>query len=163
MLRAMRRLLPLATAIVFVAGCGGGSGTPRDDPGVFAVRVVRLIVTNRYAEAWRDLLPGDQRVAPLTAYVACETRSPVVLQPTSVEEVGVSDQAVDLGDGRSVPSKAVRVRLVFPGQEHVLVHTVHLVATAGRWTWVLPPSRFQDYASGGCPTTTAPAAPGPSA
>jgi hypothetical protein len=31
------------------------------------------------------------------------------------------------------------------------VHTVHVVAEHGNWTWILPPSRFRDYRADKCP------------
>jgi hypothetical protein len=157
--RLVRRLLPIVAAVGLAAGCGGGSGTPGDDPGVFAVKIVHLIVANQYEQAWTDLHPDDQKVAPLKEYVACETRSPVALQPTSVVALGVGDEPVGLGNGHSVASKAVRVRIAFPGANNVLVRTVHVVAAGGRWKWILPAQRFRDYAADRCPTATTPAPP----
>jgi hypothetical protein len=147
----MRYAVALAIVALLIA-CGGRSATPHDDPGKFAVQVVHLIVTNQYARVWTDLHPDDQKVAPLEEYVACETRSPVLAQPTSVKVAGVGDESVGLGNGRFISSKAVRVRIVFPGQGHVLVHTVHVVASKGRWKWILPSWRFRDYRADRCPT-----------
>jgi hypothetical protein len=159
----MRRLLPLGLVVVLLTACGGRSATPHDDPGAFAIKVVNLIVTNQYSRVWTDLHPDDQRVAPLQEYVACETRSPVLTQPTSVKVAGVSDESVGLGNGTFVPSKAVRIRMVFPGQAHVLVHTVHVVASKGRWKWILPSWRFRDYQADRCPTDAGSAPPPASA
>ena len=153
----MRRLaLVAAVLVVLAAGCGGGSAVPSGDPGVFAVKVMHLIVTNQYTEAWKDMIPDDQKVAPLDEYVACENRSPILLQPISVRVLDVGDRSVDLGNGHSVRSKAVQLRLAFPGAGNVLVRTVHVVAVKHDWKWVLPAKRFQDYADDACPTATAP-------
>jgi len=152
-MRGLRRLLPLAVAVGLASGCGGGPGTPHDDPSAFAVKVVHLIVRNEYGQAWSNLHPEDQKVAPRDEYVSCEASSPVPSQPTSVTAVGVSDQPVALGNGSSVPSKAVHVRMAFPGANNVVVQTVHVVAAKGRWTWILPAWRFRYYAADRCPTS----------
>ena len=67
-------------AAVLVAGCGGAK-QPQADPGVFATKVVDLIVHNKYSDAWTDLHPVDQQVAPSTEYVGCENRNPVIAVP----------------------------------------------------------------------------------
>ena len=151
----MRRLVLPVVTVVLAAGCGGASSTPNGDPGAFAVRVTHLIATNQYTTAWGDMHPDDKKVAPLAEYVACETRSPVLVQPSSVKVVGITDKSVGLGNGHFVATKAVRVRIVFPGQQNVLVHTVHIVAAKGRWTWILPSWRFADYKADRCSTAAA--------
>ncbi len=156
MLGMMRRLLLPVAIVALAAGCGGASSTPSGDPGAFALKVMRLIVTNQYTKAWGDMHPDDKKAASLAEYVACETRSPVLVQPTSVKVVGISDRSVGLGNGHFVATKAVRVRIVFPGQENVLVHTVHVVAAEGRWTWILPSWRFADYRADRCSTAASP-------
>jgi len=147
----MRRIVPVVALVALAAGCGGHTATPRQDPGQFAVKMVTLIVHNHYAQAWNDLHPADRQVAPLTEYVACESRSPVLTAPTSMKVVGVSDESVGLGNGHFVQSKAVRVRIRFAGQKNVLVHTVHVVDERGGWKWILPSWRFRDYRADRCP------------
>jgi hypothetical protein len=145
----MNRLLPLL-AIVAVAGCGSSNAQPKDDPGAFAVKVVDQITHNKYTSAWSDLHSVDQKVAPSAEYVQCETRTPVLTAPNSTKVVGISNESVGLGDGTFVQSKAVHVRLGFAGGFN-LVHTVHVVADHGKWTWILPPARFRDYKADKCP------------
>lgn len=148
----MRRLLPLVAVAALAAGCGGrSSSTPSADPQQAAKTVLDQIVHNRYAEAWDDLHPADQAVAPRAEYVGCESRSPVIALPRSVRAVGVKDESVGLGDGTFVDSKAVALRIGFAGGFHV-THTVHLVASEGKWTWILPSWRFRDYKADRCPT-----------
>jgi hypothetical protein len=154
----MKIVLAVAVAVL-IAGCGGSrSSTPSDDPGVFAVNVVKLIVGNHYTRAWQDMHSADQKVAPLDEYVSCESRSPVLNAPTSLKVVKVTDESVGLGNGRFVPSKAVGVRMVFPGQ-NVLTHTVHVVAEGTHWKWILPSWRFRDYRADKCPTDAGSAPP----
>ncbi len=142
--------LVLLAALACCAACGGTSAQPKDDPSAFAVRVVDQIVHNRYSAAWSDLHPADQKVAPSSEYIECETRSPVLAAPTSVKVLSVGDESVGLGDGSFLPSKAVHVRLGFVGGFHA-VQTVHLVAAHGKWRWILPPWRFRDYRANRCP------------
>jgi len=158
----MRFALLLAAAAL-LAGCSSSSSAPKADPGVFAVNVVKLITGNSYARAWQDMHPVDQKVAPLQEYITCESRSPVLTAPSSVRVVKVANESVGLGDGSFVPSKAVDVRMTFPGQQHVLVHTVHVVASGGHWKWILPSWRFRDYRADKCPTDAGSAPPPSSA
>jgi hypothetical protein len=146
------RLAALAVLAAALAGCGGtSSAAPTDDPGAVAKNVLRLIVNNRYTEAWDGLHPADQAVAPRTEYVGCESRSPVIAKPLSVKVVRVVQQSVGLGDGRFLDSTAVDLRLGFAGGFH-LVHTVHLIASGGKWRWILPSWRYRDYKADRCPT-----------
>ena len=131
---------------------------PHDDPRAFAEHVVRLIAANRYAEAWNTLNPVDQRVAPRTEYVGCESRTPILARLREVRALGTADDSVGLGDGTFVRSKAVAVRIAFAGDDSfVITHSVHLVAVHGRWTWVLPPWRYRSFRDDHCPV--APSAP----
>jgi hypothetical protein len=145
------KLIPIAIAAALLAGCGSTSARPKDDPQAFAVGVVKLITANHYTRAWQDMHSTDQKVASLDEYVACESRSPVLAAPTSVRAVGVSSESIGLGNGRFVESKAVRVRMVFPGAGNVLTHTVHVIAEHGHWKWILPSWRFRDYRADRCP------------
>lgn len=147
----------LLLAVLVVAGCGS-SGKPKADPGPVASKVVGLIVHNKYSTVWDDLYSADQKVAPLTEYVACETRNPVIAVPHTVKVVSVNEESVGVGDGTFVHSKAVGVRLEFAGGFRV-VHTTHLVAEDGRWKWILPPWRYRDYKADRCPTDAGSAPP----
>jgi hypothetical protein len=146
------RFLLAALAVLALAGCGGSSSAaPKADPRQAAVKVLDQIVHNRYTEAWDDLHPTDQGVAPRAEYVGCESRSPVIATPRSVRVVGLKDESIGLGDGSFVQSKAVALRLGFAGG-FKLTHTVHLVASDGAWKWILPSWRFRDYKADRCPT-----------
>ena len=145
-----RLAAPVLLASVLAAGCGGAK-QPQADPGVFATKVVDLIVHNKYSDAWADLHPVDQQVAPATEYVGCENRNPVIAVPRTVKVLGMKDESIGIGDGTFVDSKAVAVRLGFAGNFKV-THTVHVVADHGRWTWILPAWRYRDYRADKCPS-----------
>jgi len=151
-----RLAAPVLLALL-VAGCGAAK-QPQADPGVFATKVVDLIVHNKYSAAWADLHPVDQQVAPSTEYVGCENRNPVIAVPRTVKVLGVKDESIGIGDGTFVDSKAVAVRLGFAGNFKV-THTVHVVADHGRWTWILPAWRYRDYKGDTCPTDAGSAPP----
>jgi hypothetical protein len=147
----MTRLTPLVLAAAVVASCGTSSSRPKADPGVFATKVVDLIVHNKYSAVWDDLHPVDQKVAPFSEYVGCETRNPVIAVPRSMKVLSVNDESVGIGNGTFVDSKAVGVRLGFAGNFKV-THTVHVVADHGKWTWILPAWRYRDYKGDTCPS-----------
>jgi hypothetical protein len=156
----MTRAALLVVAVTLLAGCGS-TGKPKGDPGVFATKVVDLIVHNKYSAVWDDLHPADRRVASFSEYVGCETRNPVIAVPRTVKVLRVNDESVGIGNGKFVDSKAVAVRLGFAGSFKV-THTVHVVADHGKWTWILPAWRYRDYKSDSCPTDAG-SAPAPSA
>ena len=147
----------LLGAAALLTACGGGS-SPKDDPGTFALNVVRLITHNQYERAWADLHPDDQRVAPLQRYVTCESRTPVIAIPVDTKVVSVNDESVGLGNGHFEKSKAVDVSMDFEGGFNV-VHTVHLVAKGGHWKWILPGWRFREYRADRCPVDAASSPP----
>ncbi len=141
----------LLVAVLALAGCGSKASAPSDDPGKFAVKVVNLLLANHYAQAWGDLHPEDQRVAPLAEYVGCETRTPIIARPRAIKVVTVVNESVGLGNGKFVDSRAVDVRFSFAGG-FKLTHTVHVVAEDGHWRWILPSWRFRDYRADRCPS-----------
>jgi hypothetical protein len=149
----VKRLIAIAALALALSACGGSSSAkrPTDDPKQVAMHVLDQIVHNMYTEAWDGLYAVDQKVAPRTEYVDCESRSPVNSVPVSVKVVKVEDTSVGLGDGSFVDSKAVSLRLGFTGG-FSLVHAVHLIADGGKWHWILPSWRYRDYKADRCPT-----------
>lgn len=165
----------IATAGVLVVGAGiaaaligtrsGGEAVakePSADLRAFAVDVVRLIVQNRYGEAWGALHPADRRVASKAEYIGCENRSRFTARFVRARVAHVADEAVGLGDGRFVHSKAVDVVITLEEDgvaPFVVRHTMHVVPSGSRWTWILPSWRYLDFRANRCPT--APHAPSP--
>jgi hypothetical protein len=156
----------VAVVAAVVIATRGGDDTPRtptDDPGAFALSTVRLIVGNRYAEAWKTLHPVDRSVAPQREYVRCENRSRFTAKVVSARVRRISDDSVGLGNGHFVDSKAVEVvvKLSEVGVAPFEVrHTVHVVAADGKWKWILPSWRYGYFRDDACPGPShAPAVP----
>ena len=130
---------------------------PRENPAVFATRIVQLIAENRYADAWTSLYPAHQQVAPRKVYVGCELRSPIPGHLASVHVLRIYDTPAALGGGRFAPSKAVVMRIEISAGEAlaappvVVNNTVHAVPVHGRWRWILPAWRLEEYRAGHCP------------
>jgi hypothetical protein len=86
--------------------------------------------------------------------VRCEAESPIPGRLDSVDVLTVSDKEILLAGTREmVDGKAIRMRLTFSGlaEPLVVMHTGHAVAVGDRWTWILPPARFDEYRAGRCP------------
>lgn len=116
------------------------------------MRVVAMIVHNRYEQAWYLLDSTDRKAASRGEYTACENQSSITSAPTSLEVVGVAHESVALGNGTFVPSTAVSIRLGFAGGFHT-VQTVHLVAEHSAWSWILPAQKYREYEANTCPGT----------
>lgn len=122
----------------------------------FAVRIVRLIAENRYADAWTDLHPLHQQAAPLERYVQCENLTPISGRITSVRALRVWDAPVHVaGITNPVRGTKVRLRIVIADASIparvVVVKTVGLVQVAQHWVWLLPAARYAAYLAGECP------------
>ena len=92
------RLIVLVAALVSAVGivaAGSAASTrhvhsqPAGSPAVFLAKIVRLLAANRYAEAWPSLNSLQQAIAPLQAYVACESQTPVPGQLVSLHVLAV--------------------------------------------------------------------------
>ena len=159
----MRRRFALANAVLAVVGACVLAGTALaltvrparagESPTVFAVHVVELIAANRYGDAWDDLHPMHQRVAPRREYVGCESQSPIPGHLASVRVLRVYNDEAALGGGAFVPGKAivVRISIAEDAERVVVTDTVHAVRVGRRWAWVLPTWRLEEYRAGICP------------
>lgn len=159
----MRRRFALAHVVLAAVGATVVAGTAfaltvrparaGESPTVFAVHVVELIAANRYDEAWDDLHPMHQRVAPRGEYVGCESQSPIPGHLASIRVLRVYNDETALGKGEFVPGKAVVVQISIAEQAErvVVTDTVHAVRVGKRWAWVLPTWRLEEYRAGICP------------
>lgn len=154
MVRGVTRAAALVLAVLALAGCGG-SDAPGEDPGQFAVELLRQLDRGETGTAWEELHPLHQETVPRARYVRCERGDPIDGDVTSVDVLGVRDERARVpGRDADEASTAVelRYRLELPGraaQENDLV--VHLFAVDGRWAWVIGPGDYAAYAAGRCP------------
>jgi hypothetical protein len=138
------------------AVAGGRTGQNAHGARTFAIRIVRLLGSNRYAEAWASLHPLHQQVAPLARYVECENLTPIPGRITSVQALRTwSAPAQVAGLADPVPGMKVKLRIVISeasiSARTVVVKTVAVVRVPQRWAWLLPPARYAAYAAGECP------------
>jgi hypothetical protein len=162
----MRRSLMAGLAVVFAASLAAtviafrafdeSTGNPTEKPDAFVSRIVSQIVSDDYATAWTTLYPPHQAVAGSDEYVACEMQSPVGWKLRSISVVRVKDRQLRVpGDAKASAAKAVtlRLRLSKSGEKTVFTHTFNAVAVGSHWTWILTPSRYEQYRSDSCTTT----------
>lgn len=155
----MQRFLILLTILVVVAVSAAAvparpaATAPTGSAVAFLTRTLRLLAANQYATAWQTLNPLDQAAAPLDAYVACESKTPVPGTLASLRVVRQwNERAIVAPEAAPVPSVAVAflVRLTSGGLSATVPVTAHAVRFGGSWTWILPPSRLQMYRENTC-------------
>jgi hypothetical protein len=159
------RVLSIVVALVLLVAAPAGAKAsvwrelapqaPHGNPAGFLRGVVSDIVRNDYAHAWLSLYPAHQRVAPLGAYVACESKSPVGGELESLQVVrSVRARVSVAGTSRPLRGFAVTflIRLVAPSLDLVsqFTTTVHAVPAGPRWAWILPRGRYLMYAANAC-------------
>jgi hypothetical protein len=162
----VRRSVVAGFAVVFAASLAAtvlafhafdeSRASPTEQPDAFVSRVVSQIVSDDYATAWTTLYPPHQAVADSDEYVACEMQSPVGWKLRSISVVRVKDRQLRVpGDAETSAAKAVtlRLRLSNAGAKTVFTHTFNVVAVRSHWTWILTPSRYEQYRSDSCATT----------
>jgi hypothetical protein len=134
----------LTLSIAVLAGPGVASSAPRkphSSPVRFLSHVVRLLVANRYADAWYSLDPADQELAPEPVYVACESLTPI---PGRL----VALRALRVGHDRIGVAVRFRLRIADMGAATTVDLTAHAVVAGRRWAWILPPARRALYRDG---------------
>jgi hypothetical protein len=150
----IRAAVLLLAALALLAGCGG-EDAPDEDPGSFAVTLLRQLDRGDAASAWEELHPLHQETVTRAQYVRCERGDPIQGDVTSVDVLDVKTEPARVpgrGSDETSTAVALRYRLKLPGraaQANDLV--VHLFAVDGRWAWVIGPSDYADYAAGRCP------------
>ena len=83
-------------------------------------------------------------------------QSPVGWKLRSISVVRVKDRKLRVpGDAKTSAAKAVTLRLglAYAGAKSVFTHTFNAVAVGSHWTWILTPSRYEQYRSDSCATT----------
>jgi hypothetical protein len=157
------------TVAALLAGCllatGGAASAARHrqpEPTqrsavAFLAQTIRRIAANDYAAVWPNLYPPQRRAIPKAQYVACESAEPVVGQLRSLTPLKVRRLRIHVAGGprRRVNSVAVTFRIIAnpdPASRLGVIHTVHAIAVAGHWTWILPPARFTHDRTATCPS-----------
>lgn len=162
-----RALVPLTVLALVTGGLLGSSGSARGQPVVspsrFAVSVVRMLVANRYGEAWALMNGAQRQDVPRALYVDCERREPIPGHLAAVRALGVQRTAVRVpGSAASRPGYAVSVQTTIgglSGGESVTSElTFYVVTDTGRFSWVLRADRFNAYRAGHCSTGSTPPA-----
>jgi hypothetical protein len=144
-----------AVILTLALPASGHAGPPRGDPATFVIRVVDLVVSDDYEDAWQSLYPAHQRVAPRDEYVTCELRTPVGWKLRSAKVLKVAERA-RLLPGETKPKQVtlVTLRLVIGNQAlHTVggfTHTFTAVPDGARWTWVLTQARYGVYHDDSC-------------
>ncbi len=147
------KIVTTATAATLLAGlaagCGGSSGgtTGQQSAATFVKQVTVQFSRGQSGRLWDELLPADQAIVTRARFVACQQNEGWNLK--SIKVLETYDDPVDVG-GKSLPAKAVTVRVTSDG---VTTATMHAVSVNGTWRWVLQPVDRAAYTSGKCPST----------
>jgi hypothetical protein len=162
---SLRRAVQVASVAVVagvLATAGSAAVRGHDSPDEFAIRVVRLVVANRYADTWQLLARAEKKSVPVGVYVACERRSSIpgylaAIRATRVQHV---EFAVP-GIAKRHPGYAVTLLTTISGLAGGASVTTRLVfrviAEGSGYRWVLHQDRFNAYRHRHC------LSPGPSA
>lgn len=139
----------IAGVAASVGGCGGGGTTGATSGQQSAADFVKQVTVQfsrgQSGRLWDELLPADQAVVTRARFVACQQNEGWNLKRIKVLET--YDDPVYVA-GKTIPAKAVTVRVTSDG---VTTATMHAVPVNGTWRWVLQPVDRAAYASGKCP------------
>jgi hypothetical protein len=147
-----------STTATFSGGRDPSKSTPPPSlrsAGRFFLTMLEQKVRGDWGKAWQSLYPPHQRIAPRETFIRCETARPFLAPLKSIHVVRV--RAVPFrppGALRPVPSAAVTVAVALrwygPRDPITFMHTFHLVAVHGRWTWLLSADRYRLYRRDAC-------------
>jgi hypothetical protein len=130
---------------------------PAEPAGKYMTGVVKQKLASEYDLAWQSLYPGHQRVAPLEAYVGCESMTADAGELVAIKVLRVFDERIRVaGERRTTMTRAVRVRVtiaspIFTPFPVTITQTFHAIAVDGRWTWILSQYQYSYYSQGSCP------------
>jgi hypothetical protein len=130
---------------------------PAEPAGKYMTGVVKQKLASQYDLAWQSLYPAHRRVAPLEAYVGCESLTPAAGSLVAIKVLRTFDERIRVaGEQRRLLTRAVRVRVavaspLFPMYPVTITQTFHAIAVDGQWRWILSPYQFAYYSQGSCP------------
>jgi hypothetical protein len=137
-----------------VAGARASPARPSSSPAAFALTVVRFVVANDYADAWRTLVRTEKASIPRALYVACERQTPIPGHLSRVRVMHLQQTSLAV-PGRSRPALGytvtVRTTIAVPGGDSITTQmTIPVVPDAGGYAWILRAERFAAYRRGHC-------------
>ena len=148
----------VAGALCLAAAAQADRGLrPAEPAGKYMTGVVKQKLANEYDLAWQSLYPGHQQVAPLEAYVGCESLTAAAGELVAIKVLRVFDERIRVaGERRSTMTRAVRVRVtvvspIYTPFPVTITQTFHAIAVDGRWTWILSQYQYSYYSQGSCP------------
>ena len=148
----------IASALAISATAHADRGVrPAEPAGKYMTGIVKLKLTNDYERAWQSLYPAHQRIAPLEAYVACESLVPPAGTLVGLRVLRTFDESIRVaGERRKMKTRAVRVRVavaspVFTLFPVTVVQTFHAIAVEGQWRWILSADQYAYYSAATCP------------
>ncbi len=150
--------ISVAAALLVAATAQADRGLrPAEPAGKYMADVVKHKLANDYELAWQSLYPPHQRIAPLEAYVGCETLTATAGTLVAIKVLRVFDERIRVaGKRRAVLTRAVRLRVavdspVFTLFPVTITQTFHAIAVGGQWKWILSPDQYAYYGAGTCP------------
>jgi hypothetical protein len=148
----------IAAALAVEATAQADRGVrPAEPAGKYMTGIVKLKLANDYGRAWQSLYPRHQRIAPVDAYVACESLVPPAGTLVGLRVLRTFDESIRVaGERHKVKTRAVRVRVAvaspaFPLFPVTVAQTFHAIAVDGRWRWILSEDQYGYYSEGTCP------------
>lgn len=127
---------------------------PARSPAAFALSVVRLVVTNNYADVWTMLATIEQASVPRGLYVGCEEQTPIPGKLARARVVRIQRKAIAVpGLSRTHSGYAVTVQttIAMPRSESVTTQMIiPVIIDTHRLAWILRPERFNAYRHGHC-------------
>jgi hypothetical protein len=137
------------------APAGHTSPLTLSSAGTFLVNELQEKLDGRWSRAWTSLYPPHQRVAVKAVYVRCERTTPFLSQTLTFGILRVRRALVYVpGRSRPLAGAAVTLRVALgwygPRDPIVITPTLHVVAVAGHWRWLLSSESYVKYRHAAC-------------
>jgi hypothetical protein len=132
------------------AGCGGEEDLATTGPGEAQVALLENVYGGKYNEAWADLHPSHQQIAPLQRFIRCSRQAATTGDLESIEVLDVFEDDAAIPAVKDGETRAVRLRITsFEGDSDTFVN--HAVKVGDRWRWVLSRNAVNAYRENRCP------------
>jgi hypothetical protein len=159
----LRPALLLILSCLLIAGCGGSGSskptttTPTENVGDFFKRYIGYELNGQYAQAWKILHPGQQKLVHRNAYVKCQRKKTNSVAGIKLKSVKVLEVSGAPTSNIGVPQKtyeAVTMKITLEKngvKQPSSTVTYHAIAIDGHWVWLLRSTAVAVYLSGACP------------